>query len=108
MKTVNIHAAKTNLSKLIAEIEGGSGDIVIARAGKPVARLTTPVADESRPRLKLGMWKDKIKITGDIVSPIVEIWDGTAAEYKDLREDGTPYSPKPKRRPRKLGKKPKR
>lgn len=108
MKIVNIHAAKTNLSKLIAEIESGSGDIVIARAGKPVARLTTPILDESRPRLKLGMWRDKIKIIGDIVSPNVEIWDGTAAEYKDLREDGTPYNARTKRPARKQGKKPKR
>ena len=38
MKTVNIHAAKTQLSKLVAEVEAG-GDIVLARAGKPVARI---------------------------------------------------------------------
>ncbi len=38
MKTVNIHAAKTQLSRLIAEVEAGE-DIVLARGGKPVARL---------------------------------------------------------------------
>jgi antitoxin (DNA-binding transcriptional repressor) of toxin-antitoxin stability system len=38
MKTVNIHEAKTQLSKLVAEVEAG-GDIVLARAGKPVVRL---------------------------------------------------------------------
>jgi prevent-host-death family protein len=37
-KQVNIHAAKTNFSKLIEEVENGA-DIVIARAGKPVLRL---------------------------------------------------------------------
>ena len=39
MKTVNIHEAKTQLSRLIAEVEAGE-DIVLARGGKPVARLT--------------------------------------------------------------------
>jgi prevent-host-death family protein len=38
MKIVNIHEAKTQLSKLIAEVEAG-GDVVLARAGEPVARL---------------------------------------------------------------------
>ena len=35
---VNVHAAKTQLSKLLARVEGGE-EIVIARAGRPVARL---------------------------------------------------------------------
>jgi len=38
VKTVNIHEAKTQLSKLVAEVEAG-GDVVLARAGQPVARL---------------------------------------------------------------------
>ncbi len=38
MSVVNIHAAKTNLSRLIDEVSTG-GEVVIARAGKPVARL---------------------------------------------------------------------
>ena len=38
MKTVNIHEAKTRLSRLIAEVEAGE-DIVLARNGRPVARL---------------------------------------------------------------------
>jgi prevent-host-death family protein len=39
MKTVNIHAAKTHLSALVEEAAAGE-EIVIAKAGKPVARLT--------------------------------------------------------------------
>jgi prevent-host-death family protein len=39
MKTVNIHEAKTTLSQLLAEVEQGE-DVVIARNGVPVARLT--------------------------------------------------------------------
>ena len=38
MTTVNVHEAKTRLSQLIAEAEAG-GEVVIARNGKPVARL---------------------------------------------------------------------
>lgn len=38
MKTVNVHKAKTELSKLLTEVEAGA-EIVIARNGKPVARV---------------------------------------------------------------------
>ena len=38
MTTVNMHEAKTRFSQLVADVEAG-GDVVIARAGKPVARL---------------------------------------------------------------------
>lgn len=44
MTTVNVHEAKTNLSRLLARVEAGE-EIVIARGGKPIARLepfTTP------------------------------------------------------------------
>ena len=39
MSTVTIHAAKTNLSKLLAQVEAGE-EIVIARGKTPIARLT--------------------------------------------------------------------
>ena len=37
-KTVNVHEAKTHLSRLLEQVESG-GEIVIARAGRPIARL---------------------------------------------------------------------
>jgi prevent-host-death family protein len=37
-KVVNIHAAKTNFSKLVEEVEAG-GEVTIARAGKPILKL---------------------------------------------------------------------
>lgn len=37
-KTVNVHEAKTHLSKLLERVEAGE-EVVIARAGRPVARL---------------------------------------------------------------------
>jgi prevent-host-death family protein len=39
MKIVNVHEAKTHLSRLLEEVEAGQ-EVVIARAGRPVARLT--------------------------------------------------------------------
>jgi prevent-host-death family protein len=39
MRTVNVHDAKTHLSSLLAAVEAGE-DVVIARSGQPVARLT--------------------------------------------------------------------
>jgi antitoxin (DNA-binding transcriptional repressor) of toxin-antitoxin stability system len=38
MKQVNVHEAKTQLSQLLADVENGE-EVVIARAGKPIARL---------------------------------------------------------------------
>jgi len=48
MKTVNIHEAKTHLSRLIEEAAKGE-EVVIAKAGKPMVRLV-PVASALEPR----------------------------------------------------------
>ncbi|HVV02340.1 MAG TPA: type II toxin-antitoxin system prevent-host-death family antitoxin [Verrucomicrobiae bacterium] len=58
MKTVNIQAAKTHLSRLVEEAVAGE-DIVLAKAGKPMVRLT-PIQPKSRKR-KLGVLKGRIK-----------------------------------------------
>jgi prevent-host-death family protein len=47
MKSINIHEAKTHLSRLIERVEAGE-EFVIARAGKPAARLV-PLARPGRP-----------------------------------------------------------
>ena len=47
MRTVNIHEAKTHLSKLVEQVEHG-GSIVIARAGHPVAVLSGYQAEKRR------------------------------------------------------------
>lgn len=59
MLTTNIYQAKTHLSKLIEEVEKGK-EVVIARAGKPVARLVS-YKNKLRPR-KPGLLKGKISI----------------------------------------------
>ncbi len=63
MKQVNVHEAKTRLSQLIADVEGGE-EVVIARAGKPVARI---VKEESvgKPLRKAGRLKGRIWFAPD-------------------------------------------
>jgi len=63
MSTVNILEAKTHLSRLVEEIASGAQrDIIIARNGKPAARL---VPIETR-TVKLGVLKGKYVIPADI------------------------------------------
>ena len=66
---VNIHEAKTQLSKLVEKAAAGS-EVVIARAGKPVARLV-PLVAKKRVR-KLGILKGRIKIPDDFDAPLPE------------------------------------
>jgi prevent-host-death family protein len=62
MTTVNIHEAKTHLSRLLERVEAGE-EIVIARAGKPVARLT-PFEKAASSR-KPGTGKGEIRVGDD-------------------------------------------
>ena len=55
--SVNMHEAKTHLSKLVARVEGGE-QIVITRAGKPAAKLV-PMPQEKKGRRQLGAWEDE-------------------------------------------------
>jgi prevent-host-death family protein len=55
MTTVNIHKAKTQFSRIVEQAEAGE-EIVISRAGKPVARLVSLASVASKPR-KLGQGK---------------------------------------------------
>lgn len=57
MQLINIHEAKTNLSKLIAKTLNGE-DIVIAKAGKPVVKMVV-YKEKLKPR-KIGLLKGKI------------------------------------------------
>jgi prevent-host-death family protein len=61
--TVNIFEAKTQLSKLIQKVENGE-DVIIARAGKPVVRLTQ-LAPRKKPTIRYGALKGKIWIADD-------------------------------------------
>jgi prevent-host-death family protein len=67
MKVVNIHEAKTHLSRLLADVAAGE-EIVIARAGKPIARIV-PVAGK-RPERVLGIDKGRVVIGDDFDAPL--------------------------------------
>lgn len=67
MQKVNIHEAKTNLSRLVDEVTGGA-EIIIAKSGKPVAKLV-PIGRGGRVR-KPGFLKGKIRIAADFDAPL--------------------------------------
>jgi prevent-host-death family protein len=61
-RTVNVHEAKTHLSRLLEAVEAGE-DVVIARAGKPIARLV-PAAARTQSRTP-GAWRGQVVIADD-------------------------------------------
>lgn len=66
-KTVNVHEAKTHFSKLLTLVSTGE-EIIIAKAGKPVARLV-PISDKPAQRV-LGTDKGKIWMAPDFDAPL--------------------------------------
>ena len=69
MPAVNVHEAKTQLSRLLARAEAGE-DVVIARNGVPVARL---VAYESRPGVRrFGAMKGRFVVDDGFFDPLPE------------------------------------
>lgn len=81
---VTIHAAKTNLSKLIEAVQNGE-EVIIAKGNKPVARLV-PV---DKPRFKFGILADKVKgPIPDFLEPMSEeelqLWEGGGKSDTDL------------------------
>ncbi len=62
MHTVNIHEAKTHLSRLIEQAAGGE-PFVIAKAGKPLVKVTALATPESGERKRLGF------LSGQITTP---------------------------------------
>jgi len=79
MTTYNMLEAKTNLSRLIEAVESGrEAEIVIARNGKPAARLV-PIG-EKRAGVRLGLARGKFVIPDDIDGAndvIAEMFYGT-------------------------------
>jgi prevent-host-death family protein len=67
MITINICDAKTQLSKLVEQAAAGE-DVIIARGGKPVARLTR-LAQPPR-ALRFGVLKGKVKVAKDFDAPL--------------------------------------
>ncbi len=74
---INIHEAKTHLSRIVDEVAAGA-EVIIAKAGKPMARLS-PIQPAVRPK-KLGLLKDKITVPDDFNSPLE---DDVIAAFED-------------------------
>jgi len=69
-RQVNVYEAKTQLSKLLEQVEAGD-EIIIARNGKPVARLV-PAQRRTSPRVP-GGWKGKVWMAPDFDDPDDEL-----------------------------------
>ena len=76
-KQVNVHYAKTQLSRLLADVERGR-EIVVARSGTPVAKLV-PWPEPRARTLRMGSWKGRIRISADFDAPLSD---------RDLRDWG--------------------
>ncbi len=79
---VNIHEAKTHLSRLLQRVAGGE-EIVIAKAGTPVAKLV-PYEEERKPR-ELGFLRGQIWMAPDWDSP--EVNEAIARDFYDWDEE---------------------
>lgn len=75
MQIVNVYEAKTHLSRLLEQAAAGE-EIVIAKAGKPLARLI-PYQEEERPR-EPGYWRGRVRIADDFD----ELPESIAAAFK--------------------------
>ena len=67
MLQVNVHEAKTNLSKLIQKVVDGE-EVVIARGNQPIIKLV--LIENLKPQRRLGTAKGKIKIADDFDEPL--------------------------------------
>jgi prevent-host-death family protein len=65
-RIVNMHEAKTTLSQLVVEVEAGA-EVVLARGGKPVAKL---IPIRAARRRRLGQWKGKVRMSRDVDAPL--------------------------------------
>ena len=69
MQTINIHEAKTHLSRLLEQVAEGE-EVIIAKAGKPIARL---VPLDARPKKRqLGLLKGTLNVPDDFDAPLTD------------------------------------
>ena len=90
MKTYNIHEAKTHLSRLVEAAAAGE-EIVIAKAGKPMAKLV-PVSTLEGPRV-LGVIAGAVRESADCWEPDPELealFYGSAGNRRSIRRVAEP------------------
>jgi prevent-host-death family protein len=66
-QTYNIQEAKTHLSQLLKKVASGV-DVIIAKAGKPMARISR--IEEKRMKIRFGVLKGKVKVSEDFDAPL--------------------------------------
>jgi len=64
MQTINIHKAKTHLSRLVDQAARGES-FVIAKAGKPMVRVCALDAPSNKQRRRVGFMKERIEVPDD-------------------------------------------
>lgn len=75
MKTVNVHEAKTHLSRLLGRAHAGE-EIIIAKSGEPYARLV-PLGTR-RPKRESGTLKGRVALGDGFFEPLPADWTGGA------------------------------
>jgi prevent-host-death family protein len=68
METINIHQAKTNLSRLLSRVENGE-EIIISNRGVPIAKLV-PFRTNSDRRSSLGQDRGRFVVPDDFNAPL--------------------------------------
>lgn len=78
---INMHEAKTHLSRLVERVAGGGEEVVIARAGKPMAKLIA--YSEPAEARKPGAWEGRVWMADDFDEPdeaIIGMFEGAKEE----------------------------
>jgi len=84
MNTVTIHAAKTNLSKLLVRVEAGE-EIVLSRGDQPIAKIvpyapTPPELAAPKPKRQFGALRGQISLGPEFFEPLPDeelaLWEG--------------------------------
>ena len=72
LRTVKASEFKATCLKLMDEVAETGEEIVITKRGKPIAKLTS---HRERPKTLFGAGRDRMKIVGDVISPIDVEWE---------------------------------
>ena len=84
MKTMGAGAFKAKCLSVMTDVHNGNGEIMVTNAANPSSRSFP--SNPRNPESIFGFLKGKVKVVGDIVSPIVEPWEWD----EDIFPPGTP------------------